>query len=388
MKITTRNLLTSLTLLGLLGACGDAKKEVSDRDRMMDDAEEAAARAAADGSNIQGAYVATFTTLNGHIVGTIPGATVLRRNENQLMAYVRFTLGAPSVAHFQNIHTGTRCPNLSDDTNRDGYIDIQEALAVVGPVLVPLDWDIGSQLSANRSWPKAFENGSYEYTKITSFKHFWSDLKAEDKNPNDNIVKLAPDQGFPVTGRVVMVQGVGEKPIFDATLGEFTGTLPDTVAGNGRWKNFQTLPVVCGVFMPSSEETGRPYDGSLSFPTSPVVEGQDQPAPEGAGEHSGSGTVITTGSNRSGSNDSGSSTTSGDGSSSTTTTSDDGTRTTTTTTDDNGRTTTTTTTTSGSSTSSGSTTTTGGNTGNYGDDEEDDDEGGICWPWEDDCKNA
>lgn len=281
-------------LLALLAACGGGSSSgTGSSDRIVEEAEIEAQRAAADGSNIQGRYIAKFTTLNSHVVGTIPGSAQFMREDDRISAFVRLFAGSPSIAHFQNVHTGTRCPTMSDDTNGDGYLDIQEALKVVGPVIVPLDWDIGSQLSANRSWPRAFPNGSYEYTKVTGFDRFWDDLKSTDRNPNDNIVKLAPDEGLAITGKVVMIQGVEE-----------IKNLPDSVAGFDRWKNFQTLPIVCGIYQPYTDDPGVIYEETIPGPIAPVVDGQDQPAAPGDGEDPGTGRVITGGtSNEAGSND-------------------------------------------------------------------------------------
>ena len=381
MKTSTKKFASSLALLALLAACGKADKELSDADRMVEDAEEAAARAAADGSNIQGHYVANFITLNGQVNGTVPGAAVLRRIDNKLNIYLRFSLGSPSVGHFQNIHVGRRCPTLADDTNGDGFIDYPEAIAVVGPALIPLDSDISSQMALNRFWPKAFENGSYEYNEQASFNHFWSDLKAPDKNPDDHITKLAPDEGFPVTGRVVMVQGVSDKPIFNG-VGVENSPLPATVAGYKRYQGYQVFPVTCGVFMPDSGPRGTEHVDTPPTNVAPIEEGQDQPAPVGAGEVAGDGTVIMGPTNSSGSNDAGSTETDGTTTGGTTgTTIPDPTGTTTGSSaggSSGGATT-------GSSTGGSSGSTTGGSTtggSDYGDDEEEEEDDDWQWPWE------
>lgn len=294
MKYQNSKMILLSSVLSLLTACGDNDGSNKSTDRLLDEAQIEAERAAADGSNIQGRYIAKFVTLNPHVVGTIPGSAQFRKEGDSLYAYLRLFAGAPSVVHFQNVHSGNRCPDMRDDTNGDGYLDYQEALKVVGPIIIPLDWDIGSQLSANNSWPKAFPNGSYEYLKVTNFNRFWDDLKSTDRNPNDNIVKLSPDEGLAITGKVVLIQGID--PVTN---------LPETAAGFGRWKNYQTFPIACGIFKPTSEETGVVYEESIPGPVGPVVEGQDQPAPEGADEIPGTGTVITSGpSNDAGSNDS------------------------------------------------------------------------------------
>lgn len=295
MNMPKPNMIFMLIFSSILVSCGDSSSSGSGNSgTQSEEGDREAESLAVDGSNIQGRYLAKFTTLNPHVVGTIPGSAQLIREDNRLSAFVRLFAGSPSIAHFQNVHAGTRCPTINDDTNGDGFLDIQETMNVVGPVIIPLDWDIGSQLSANRSWPKAFPNGSYEYMKVTRFDRFWDDLKSEDRNPNDNITKLQPDEGLQLNGKVVIIQGVDE-----------TKTLPETVAGYDRWKNFQTLPIVCGIFSPYTEDPGVVYEEGIPGPVAPVVEGQDRPAEPGEGEDPGTGEVITGGpSNEAGSNES------------------------------------------------------------------------------------
>lgn len=297
MKMNFTSFSTALFCVTLLTACGDPKKEVSEQVQMIEDAEEAALRAAATGDNIQGRYAAHFTTLNPHVNGNIPGSAIVVREENKLRMFVRFSLGSPNAAHFQNIHMGKRCPQFpQDDTNGDGYIDIQEALAVVGPIIVPLDADISSQRSSNRFWPKAFADGSYTWNETTSFKHFWNDLKAKDWDEKDDIVKLAEDQGLAITGKVVLIQGI------NAEKGK---ELPDTVASHKRYPAYVTLPVTCGIFMPEAQPEGTQYVDEIpaEIGTAPVEPDQDRPAPEGAGTTQGNGTVYEGPTNSTGDND-------------------------------------------------------------------------------------
>lgn len=230
-------------------------------------AQQAADYAAEDGDNIQGSYIARFSTLNAHVVGSIPGSAHIRRDEKKIAAFVRLFAGSPSVAHFQNVHAGTRCPTITDDLNFDGYIDYEEMIAVVGPVIIPLDEDISSQLGGNRVWPKAFENGSYDYLKDAKFKKFWKDLKSKDKDIKDHISKLLPEKGLAITGNVIVIQGVSEDK-----------NLPATVKARPRYKAWHTLPIVCGVFKPVATEPGTYYVERIPGPIAPVEVGQDHPA--------------------------------------------------------------------------------------------------------------
>lgn len=275
------------------GSGGNGGGEKSRSSNRPEAESEVSRDASVDGSHIQGTLISRFSTLNSQVVGTIPGSAIFRRDEDQIKVFVRLFAGSPSIAHFQNIHSGSRCPTMSDDSNGDGYLDIQETIAVAGKIIVPLDWDISSQLGGNRSWPLAFPNGSYEYTKIASFRAFWDDLNEPDERTTDHIIKASEIGGFDPVGRVVIVQGV------DANK-----ALPETVASLGPWKNFQTLPITCGILMTDpGVSPGTEYDGTIPGPIS-NSDWESRPAGEGEGEMPGSGTVINGPSNETGSNES------------------------------------------------------------------------------------
>lgn len=340
------NVISSLAVLSLVAGCGKDSGSSSSGsgngtgvERQLEEA------APVDGSNIDGHYQAKFITLNPHVNGTIPGSANLLRKDDRLYAYVRLFAGGVKAWHMQHIYTGGRCPTMSDDTNGDGFIDINEAEAVLGKILIPLDSDLGSQTSGRRFFPVADLSGYYHYERITSFRRFLNDLQAPDKDPNDDLVKLPPGEGLNIVGKTVLIQGVTE-----------TVEFPETVGTKGRFKPFQTLPIVCGNFEKVDQVPGEPYtDTGAPGPVADVIEGQDRPADEDipdTGETTGGtgGGSSTTGTNDSDdgngpvSDGSGRTSTGGSTSGDTTTGS----------------------TTSGGSTSGGTTggTTTGGSTGN------------------------
>lgn len=63
------------------------------------------------------------------------------------------TAGSLSGWHQQDIHEGTRCPTLADDTNADGVIDYQEGESVYGKILIPLDSNIKTQAAVRNIYP-------------------------------------------------------------------------------------------------------------------------------------------------------------------------------------------------------------------------------------------
>jgi hypothetical protein len=223
-----------------------------------------------DGENIQGHYQAKFMTMNPHINGTVPGSANFFRKEEKFFAFVRLFAGGVKAWHMQNVYNGGRCPSLSDDTNGDGFIDIQEAQGVMGKILIPLDSDINTQDSGKRFFPLGDLSGNYHYERVSSFRKFLSDLQSQDKDPEDDIVKLTEDQGLNIVGKTVLIQGVSE-----------TVELPETVGTKGRHRSFQTLPVACGIFKKIDQNPGNPYiQDEIPGPVSEVVDDQDQPSEE------------------------------------------------------------------------------------------------------------
>ncbi|HXH76610.1 MAG TPA: hypothetical protein VNJ08_16685 [Bacteriovoracaceae bacterium] len=294
MRISIR-IVSSFLILGLLAsACGKksggSKAGPNNQAESNGPTDEEIARIPTDGSNIEGHYLATFTTLNGQVNGVIPGsASFVRKNDKQLFIYLRLFAGGPSVWHQQKVYTGTRCPTLTDDKNGDGYIDILEAEAVLGNVLIPLDTDPSNQMNGSRFYPLGDLSGSYHYERVISFKKFFDDLKDDDKIPTDNIVKLAADEPLILEGKTVLIQGTSPTVVY-----------PLTVGSSARYKPFQTLPIVCGVFKKVITPPGVPDDGVIPGPVADVEEGQDRPSTDEPIPTTGGAAAGTTG----GSNDS------------------------------------------------------------------------------------
>jgi hypothetical protein len=282
MKNSSLKVVCSLAVLSLVASCGDSgNKSTKGASRRQEEV------APVDGSNIDGHYQAKFTTLNGHVNGTIPGSANFLRMEDRLFAYVRLFAGGVKAWHMQHVYTGSRCPTMNDDTNLDGFIDIAEAEAVVGKILIPMDSDISTQGSGRRFFPLGDLSGYYHYERITSFRRFLNDLQDTDKDPNDDTAKLAPGEGLRLEGRVFMAMGVAE-----------TIMLPETVATKERRRPFQTLPIVCGVFSKFTGQPGRPYvDGEVVGPVASVEPDQDKPADDTIPETTGGTSGGSTGSN-------------------------------------------------------------------------------------------
>ena len=219
-----------------------------------------------DQAPFDGLYLAKFETLNPHINGTIPGSLTLLRQEDKLMVFVRMFAGGIRAWHQQGIYYGKRCPQMSDDKNGDGIIDIVEAMNVVGKMIVPLDANINSQGAGRNLFPLGDLSGYYHYERDASFNRLFDDLHSEDSDLEDHIGKLGAQEKFSFEKRVVMVQGVNQDVI-----------LPESVAGLGKRKSFQTLPVTCGIILKVKSTPGSIYTGVIPGPVAEVGADQDKP---------------------------------------------------------------------------------------------------------------
>lgn len=210
----------------------------------------------------EGQYVAVLAPLNEHVSGLITGAATISRDRDELVGDVRFSgeVQTAAILHEQNIHTGVRCPDASDDLNEDGIIDAVEGALVYGKILIPLDGDINSQRMGGGIFPLADEFGDYVYSQVGSYQKFIDDLRELDLNLEDHIVKLAQEaEEVTFEGKIVVIQGVAK-----------SAALPDTVVSNNQFTNHDTLPVACGIFTRVTNLPGSSDLGNTDRPLPPV----------------------------------------------------------------------------------------------------------------------
>jgi len=102
----------------------------------------------------------------------------------------------------------------------------------VGPVIMPLDSDLNSQMSGVETYPRG---PGMSYVRTASISKINADLAKADENAADNIMKVPAGIGF--MARVVLAHGTSAQ----------TGALPTSVAGFASESAHFSLPVVCGV---------------------------------------------------------------------------------------------------------------------------------------------
>ena len=164
------------------------------------------------GSHTVGAATYTIPTADGSATVTLKG--------DKVSVDIAVTGVTPGTLHPQHIHAGTTCPDASDDTNSDGFVDVIEGLPKYGGVLVSLDSTINTGASSDLDFPVANANGAYTYSAEGSRAHIQDEIMTA--------LKLGT--------RHVVIHGIAP-----------TGMpLPSSVASLPGLPAWATLPVACG----------------------------------------------------------------------------------------------------------------------------------------------
>lgn len=195
-----------------------------------------------------GHYQATLSPINAHLAGDVAGTALVKVVGDSLTFEVKVNGSPAQVVHSQNIHIASECPTLSSDENKDGVIDAVEAQKSYGPVIIPLDNDLRTQVEKDAKFPTSDFTGNYFYRQNVSMNEMLKDLSQKDNDSSDNIVKLNSNLGL--EGRQIVIYGVAA----DAAL-------PDSVATiNGQAKH-SGLPIACGSFIKIAGEEGTDTNG-------------------------------------------------------------------------------------------------------------------------------
>lgn len=182
---------------------------------------------------LKGNYKAVLRPINSSISGWIPYGNAEISVSDEDISIVTFLDDDQRVPHLQSIHEGSRCPNLSDDKNNDGVIDAIEAEAVIGKVLLPLDGDLSSQKKGEKVYPMG---SSFTYQRKAKLDDILTDLYLVDEDPNDSIRKLAKNQAFKLSGKVVLIHGTAP-----------SNKVPSSVQAHANLLPHLSAPIVCGL---------------------------------------------------------------------------------------------------------------------------------------------
>lgn len=197
----------------------------------------------------QGIYRAVLKPLNTNVAPGTSGTIEIKIQGDDVFVESNIT-GAPAgVKHLQNLTLLTACPTSGNDVNNDSHVDILEAAASAGPILIPLDSNLSTQLDGMSYGPIANGSGSYVYRRSTSLTDLLSDLRAPDPDATDAVVKLPEGQDLNLAGKVVIIHGVGS-----------SANLPETISTIGDLSAEQTLPIACGELVRITPEEAEAND--------------------------------------------------------------------------------------------------------------------------------
>lgn len=195
----------------------------------------------------QGIYRAVLKPLNKAIAGDTTGTIEIRIEGDDFIVESN-VVGAPSgVKHFQNIMVSNSCPDAFADVNGDSVIDVREAMAKTGDVLIPLDSRLSEQLAGMDYGPISNGAGRYVYKRSSTLTEVLADLRSPDPDKFDSIVKLPFGQNLNLSGKVVVVHGVKS----GTALAETVATIRDLPMA-------QTVPIACGKLVRVNSEDPTP----------------------------------------------------------------------------------------------------------------------------------
>ena len=179
---------------------------------------------------IEGSYKAILRPYNFLVAGWIPSGMTDIKIQNGEIEVKSWLDDSANVVHMQNIHLGTECPSMAQDTNNDGFIDFSETTKVAKNILIPLDADLSSQALGNDIYPK----GNFTYFQKASLLELMNDLRLKDDNPHDYQVKLPTRESLNLEGRVIIITGAMNK------------NLPYSVSTVNGMSRELSIPIACG----------------------------------------------------------------------------------------------------------------------------------------------
>lgn len=183
-----------------------------------------------------GHYWAVLNPLNPKL-GQFKGWISLSINDNQFWARIKVSGPGSKEMHNQFLHVKGTCPEMKDDLNHDGYLDFMEAYKVAGPILIPLDSNLNSQMKGMYEFPRMRGTSNfYYYSEACNMDNMMADLRRKDVYVDDMMAKIPRHEKFNFTKRVVLIYGTSEDRNLPATVRTYQG-----------YPSQASIPIACGV---------------------------------------------------------------------------------------------------------------------------------------------
>lgn len=224
----SKNIISALCLLAL-ASCGGKNGGSGSSGGSRNEDEPRLEEQVAEG-NYKAILRPTSFTLSGWIPSAVADIKIVG-DEVEVKAWMD---DAANVVHMMSIHAGTKCPELTHDANKDGFVDYNEMLKISKKVLIPLDGNLNSQNDGANAYPR----GNFTYFQKASLGSIMNDLTQSDLDARDHVVKLHAGENLNLAGRVIIVSGVAANRVLPASVSTIAGQTPQA-----------SIPISCGVIM-------------------------------------------------------------------------------------------------------------------------------------------
>ena len=180
-------------------------------------------------------YIATLKPINRYFrnsKATLKASVA----ENQLWVRVFYFGSNSDNAFIQLIHSGSSCPNSKSDTNHDGHVDFEEAVAASGRIFIPLDANLSSRFRGLDKFPSARKKGKYYYSESANFEFMVRELA----DPLDDFTlpfdTLENVNDFQLANKVFIIYGI-----------RFNTRLPSSFRSYHGYSEQELYPILCGI---------------------------------------------------------------------------------------------------------------------------------------------
>lgn len=139
---------------------------------------------------------------------------------NQIYFAIQIKRASARTRIQQYVHTGSKCPGIYSDLNKDGKTDYSEILVSTGEMLIPLDKKLNQQLDGSDWFPITDEHGFYSYSRAGSVGLLVRDLRDSDEDTGDSLAKLSPSEDLSLSGRTIVLYGTDKDPLLPVACAE------------------------------------------------------------------------------------------------------------------------------------------------------------------------
>ena len=158
-----------------------------------------------------GHYWSDLKSLNTRL-GRYTGWVSLSVGDNQFWARVKVVGPNTKAMHAQYLHVNGRCPQMKDDLNHDGYLDFMESYRVAGPILIPLDSNLNSQMKGLNEFPIIKGSSAfYYYSEASNMSRMMEDLRRKDTYTMDMMTKLNGKEEMRIGRRIIIIYGTSDE---------------------------------------------------------------------------------------------------------------------------------------------------------------------------------